>query len=331
MPIAMTTSRRRMIVSRQASVQTGADIPARQATGTQGDSGRPVRGDAATLVDRQDRERHYPGGRGEEGRDERGRRAPPAQAADRQRSRWVPGSIRRQCRRYRRDRPATAAISPITTRGSRARRVELAGVARISARKPPSGLSTTPQQSRNHRAGQSTGFQRGPERLARMINTESGGAGPRIPQASALCDHESVPRGTASRWKTRYSVRLTVPRCGGWRAWGIVRADFENTLADPRPTWPLLRLRSRYEHRRDADYVRVTLALAAADDVANALAIAWDVFRAAAEDDLTTWEVTSASAQVQPEPSLTGTGDSERENWPTRAGASSASERVPAL
>jgi hypothetical protein len=86
-----------------------------------------------------------------------------------------------------------------------------------------------------------------------------------------------------------------------------------------------------YEHRRDADYVRVALALAAADDVADALAIAWDVFRAAAEDDLTTWEVTSASAQVQPELSLTGTGDSERENWPTRAGASSASERVPAL
>jgi hypothetical protein len=108
----------------------------------------------------------------------------------------------------------------------------------------PAGSAQLPQQSRNHRAGQSTGFQRGPERLARMINTESGGAGPRIPQASALCDHESVPRGTASRWKTRYSVRLTVSRCGGWRAWGIVRADFENTLADPRPTWPLLRLRS---------------------------------------------------------------------------------------
>jgi hypothetical protein len=28
-------------------------------------------------------------------------------------------------------------------------------------------------------------------------------------------------------------VRLTVPRRGGWRAWGAVRADFERALADP--------------------------------------------------------------------------------------------------
>jgi hypothetical protein len=28
-------------------------------------------------------------------------------------------------------------------------------------------------------------------------------------------------------------VRLTVPRRGGWRAWGTVRADFERALADP--------------------------------------------------------------------------------------------------
>jgi hypothetical protein len=26
-------------------------------------------------------------------------------------------------------------------------------------------------------------------------------------------------------------VRLTVPRRGGWRAWGAVRADFESGLA----------------------------------------------------------------------------------------------------
>ena len=35
----------------------------------------------------------------------------------------------------------------------------------------------------------------------------------------------------ASRSKTRYAVRLTVPRRGGWRAWGAVRADFERDLA----------------------------------------------------------------------------------------------------
>jgi hypothetical protein len=49
----------------------------------------------------------------------------------------------------------------------------------------------------------------------------------------ALCDHEEVPRGTAARWKRRYAVRLTVPRRGGWRAWGAVRADCERALADP--------------------------------------------------------------------------------------------------
>jgi hypothetical protein len=27
-------------------------------------------------------------------------------------------------------------------------------------------------------------------------------------------------------------VRLTVPRRGGWRAWGTVRADFERALVD---------------------------------------------------------------------------------------------------
>ncbi len=39
-----------------------------------------------------------------------------------------------------------------------------------------------------------------------------------------------MPRGTAGRWKTRYAVPLTVPRRGGWRAWGAVRADFERAL-----------------------------------------------------------------------------------------------------
>lgn len=28
-----------------------------------------------------------------------------------------------------------------------------------------------------------------------------------------------------------YSVRLTVPRRGGWRAWGEVRGDFERQLS----------------------------------------------------------------------------------------------------
>ena len=39
-------------------------------------------------------------------------------------------------------------------------------------------------------------------------------------------------------------------------------------------------------------------------DVADALAIGWDAFRSAARDDLAGWEVTSAAAEVQPEPPL---------------------------
>jgi hypothetical protein len=123
-----------------------------------------------------------------------------------------------------------------------------------------------------------------------------------------LCDHESVPRGTATRWKRRYAVRLTVPRRGGWRAWGAVRADFERALADPAdPAIASAEIAS--EVRRGADYVRVTVALTvAATDVADALTMAWDAFRSAARDDLPGWDVAAATAQVQPEPPLTETG-----------------------
>src|SRR5258707_9316048 len=92
---------------------------------------------------------------------------------------------------------------------------------------------------------------------------------PAIPgsrRPEGLCDHVGVPRGTAARWKRRYAVRLTVPRRGGWRAWGAVRADFERALADPAdPAIASAEIAS--ELRRAPDYVRVTLALtvAAAD------------------------------------------------------------------
>jgi hypothetical protein len=93
-------------------------------------------------------------------------------------------------------------------------------------------------------------------------------------------------------------VWLTVPRRGGWRVWGAVRADFERARADPvDPAIASAEIAS--ELRRGADYVRVTVALtAAATDVANAPAIAWDAFRAAAGDDLSGWEA-AAAAQVQ--------------------------------
>jgi hypothetical protein len=126
-----------------------------------------------------------------------------------------------------------------------------------------------------------------------------------------------MPRGTASRWKTRYAVQLTVPRRGGWRAWGAVRADFERALAgaaDP----AIASAEIASELRRGAGYVRVCVAVTVVTaDVAGALAIAWDAFRSAARDDLAGWEVAAAAAQVQLEPPLTGATDhTERCSWP---------------
>jgi hypothetical protein len=52
-------------------VQTGAGASARQAANSHRDSRWPVRGDAAVLVNRQDRKRHHPRERGDKGRTER--------------------------------------------------------------------------------------------------------------------------------------------------------------------------------------------------------------------------------------------------------------------
>jgi hypothetical protein len=113
-----------------------------------------------------------------------------------------------------------------------------------------------------------------------------------------------VPRGTASKNKTRYAVRLTVPRRSGWRAWAAVRPDFERALADPGdPAIASAEITS--ELRRGSDYVRVTIALTVlAADVADALAIAWAAFRSAAGSDLTGWEAPAAAADVRPEPTI---------------------------
>jgi len=54
-------------------------------------------------------------------------------------------------------------------------------------------------------------------------------------------------------------VRLTVPRRGGWRVWGAVRADFEHALAAPADP-AITSAEFACELRRGA-YVRVTLAL----------------------------------------------------------------------
>ena len=109
-----------------------------------------------------------------------------------------------------------------------------------------------------------------------------------------------MPRGTAARETTRYRVQLTVPRRGGWRAWGSVRGGFERALADP-PDSAIAVAEIASEHRGGADYVRVTVVMAVdARDVADALAIAWDAFTGAAADDLDGWDVTAAAAEVQP-------------------------------
>ena len=111
-----------------------------------------------------------------------------------------------------------------------------------------------------------------------------------------------MPRGTAARGTTRYRVQLTAPRRGGWRAWGPVRGGFERALADP-PGSAIAAAEIASEHRRGADYVRVTIAMTVdARDVADALAIAWDAFTGAAADDLNGWDITAAVAEVQPGP-----------------------------
>ena len=149
--------------------------------------------------------------------------------------------------------------------------------------------------------------------------------------SAAACDHEDVPRGTAARGTTRYRIQLTVPRRGGWRARGPVRAGLERALADP-PGSAIAAAEIASEHRRGADYVRVTVVMTVdARDVADALAIAWDAFRSAARDDLAGWEVTAATAEVQPEPPLIRGQLSHSAAFPAfrpRAGRPSARDEV---
>jgi hypothetical protein len=84
----------------------------------------------------------------------------------------------------------------------------------------------------------------------------------------------------------RYLVRLSVPRVGGWRAWGTVRGEFGRQLAEQESAAVALRVDS--EIRRGRDYVRViVLATVDADDVAEALDLTWWAFRKAAGEDLT--------------------------------------------
>jgi hypothetical protein len=100
-----------------------------------------------------------------------------------------------------------------------------------------------------------------------------------------------------------------VPRRGGWRAWGAVRADFESALADAAdPAIASAEVASEFRRGRRL-HPGERRAHVVTTDVADALAIAWEAFRGAARDDVTGWEVAAATAQVQPEPPLTEASD----------------------
>jgi hypothetical protein len=79
----------------------------------------------------------------------------------------------------------------------------------------------------------------------------------------------SVTVGDDGLGDVRYLVRLSVPRAGGWRAWGTVRDEFGRQLAGRESAAAALHVAS--EIRRGRDYGRVViLATVDADDVADA-------------------------------------------------------------
>lgn len=59
--------------------------------------------------------------------------------------------------------------------------------------------------------------------------------------------------------RTRYQVRLSVPRTGGYRQWGAVSGEFERRLEEQES--PAVTARVDSEVRRGHDYVRVALVL----------------------------------------------------------------------
>jgi hypothetical protein len=98
----------------------------------------------------------------------------------------------------------------------------------------------------------------------------------------------------------RYCVRLSVPRRGGLRAWRAASDDFDRALAGQESA-TVVAPRVEAENRRGGDYVRVVVvATVRAADVAEALDLAWQVFRQAAGDDPAGWDMTAAMAEVRP-------------------------------
>ena len=100
---------------------------------------------------------------------------------------------------------------------------------------------------------------------------------------------------------TRYSVRLSVPRRGGWRAWGAASGNFERRLAEQESA-AIIAPHLEGEIRRGRDDVRVTVVMTiGAPDIAQALTAAWWVFRKAAGSGAAGWDMASATAEVRPE------------------------------
>jgi hypothetical protein len=98
----------------------------------------------------------------------------------------------------------------------------------------------------------------------------------------------------------RYLVRLSVPRAGGWRAWGTTRDELGRQLAEQESAAIALHVDS--EIRRGRDYVRIVIvATVDAADVAEALDLTWWTFRKAAGEDLAAWALADAEAEVRPE------------------------------
>jgi hypothetical protein len=104
---------------------------------------------------------------------------------------------------------------------------------------------------------------------------------------------------TACHEGTRYHVRLSVPRRGGWRAWLPLSGLFEQRLAGQEGA-AVITAQVESETRRGRDYVCVHVVITAtAADVADAVGIAWRAFRGAA-GDIAGWDMASATVEARP-------------------------------
>jgi hypothetical protein len=73
---------------------------------------------------------------------------------------------------------------------------------------------------------------------------------------------------------TSWTVQLSIPRRGGWRAWGAVTGEFERALA-AQAAKSVIAPRIDSESRRGRDYVGITVSMTVvATDVAEALSAA---------------------------------------------------------